>query len=66
MTLQEIVAAAKHLKPAPFVQLQKQLDQLERRLWKSELASANAKLRSIGIDDRQIDKMVERRRRSTI
>jgi hypothetical protein len=62
-TLDEIVAAAKHLKPAAFVQLRKRLDRVERGLWEEELSAATRELREAGIDDRKIDQMVIRRRR---
>ena len=62
-TLEEIIAAAKHLKPADFVQLRKRLDRVEQGLWAAELSRATSELRKAGIDDRQIDQMVVRRRR---
>ena len=64
-TLEEIVAAAEHLTPAQFIQLRRRLDQLEKRLWKAELSATTAQLRQAGIDDRQIDQMVVRRRRES-
>jgi tetrahydromethanopterin S-methyltransferase subunit G len=39
-TLEEIVAAAKHLKPADFMQLRKRLDRVEQKLWAAELSAA--------------------------
>jgi hypothetical protein len=62
-TLEEIIAAAEHLKPAQFVQLRRRLDQLEKRLWEAELSAATVDLRHAGIDDRKIDQMILRRRR---
>jgi len=64
-TLDEIIAAAEHLKPAQFVQLRRRLDKLEQRLWKAELSTATSELQKSGIDDRQIDQMVVRRRRES-
>ena len=64
-TLAQIVAAAKGLKPAEFVKLRKELDRLEHRLWIAELSTATSELRKAGIDDRQIDQMVARRRRES-
>jgi hypothetical protein len=62
-TLEEIVAAAEHLKPAEFIKLRKRLDRLEQRLWTAELSATTSQLRKAGIDDQQIDRMVMRRRR---
>jgi hypothetical protein len=64
-TLEEIVAAAKHLKPAEFVRLRKELDRVEQKLWSAELSATTRELRRAGIDDRQIDRMVVRRRRES-
>jgi hypothetical protein len=64
-SLQEIVAAAKHLNPAQLALLQKRIEQLQKRLWKKELATTTAELRRAGIGDRQIDAMVQRRRRES-
>jgi hypothetical protein len=64
-TLEEIVRAAKHLRPAEFVRLRKQLDRVEQRLWATELSATTRELRQSGIDDRQIDQMVVRRRRES-
>lgn len=63
--LEEIVAAAKHLTAADFVRLRKQLDQVEQKLWVAELSATTSELRKAGIDDRQIDQMVVRRRRES-
>jgi hypothetical protein len=62
-SLDEIVAAARGLKPADFVQLRKRLDRVERSLWQEELSAATDELREAGVDDRKIDQMVIRRRR---
>ena len=64
-SLEEIVMAAKHLKPADFVALRKRLDRIEQRLWTVELAATTGELRAAAIDDRQIDRMVVRRRRES-
>jgi len=64
-TLEEILAAAEHLKPAQFVQLRKRLDKLEQQLWEAELSATTTELRQAGIHDRQIDQMVVRRRRES-
>jgi len=64
-TLDEIVSAVEHLKPAQFVKLRRRLDELEEQLWDAELAATSAELRQDGIDDRQIDQMVVRRRRES-
>jgi hypothetical protein len=62
-TIEEIVAAARDLKPADFVQLRKKLDRVEEQLWQGELAAASEELRESGVTDNQIDQMVVRRRR---
>jgi hypothetical protein len=64
-TLNDILAAARKLPPDQFVQLRQKLDQLERHLWRAELATTTKELQDAGIDDRQIDKMVVRRRRES-
>jgi hypothetical protein len=61
-TVEEIIAAAGNLKPDQFVKLRRRLDRLEQRLWEKELASATAELVKAGMNDRQIDQMVLRRR----
>jgi hypothetical protein len=64
-SLNEIVRAAKHLKPAEFVRLRKHLDRVERSLWASELSAATGELREEGINDQHIDRVVMRRRRES-
>jgi hypothetical protein len=64
-SLNEILAAAKKLRPGQFVQLRRKLDQLERRLWREELAATSKEMQAAGIDDRKIDQMVVRRRRES-
>jgi hypothetical protein len=63
-TIEEIVAAAKHLKPADFVQLRKRLDRVERKLWETESSATTTELRDADIDDRQLDQIIRRRRES--
>ena len=62
-TLDQIVAAAEHLKPAEFLRLRRRLDQLEKRMWARELSAATRKLRSLKASDQEIDRIVMRRRR---
>jgi hypothetical protein len=62
-TLEQIVAAAKKLKPADFIQLRKQLDRMEQRLWAAELSATARELEDAGVTDTKIDQMVMRRRR---
>jgi hypothetical protein len=64
-TVKQILTAAKRLKPADFLSLQRQLSRLEQRLWEAERSRAADELAEAGIDDRQIDKMVLRRRRES-
>lgn len=64
-TLDEIVAAAERLKPAELLQLRRRLDQLEKKLWKQELSAATKQLKSLKISDREIDRIVMRRRRES-
>jgi hypothetical protein len=64
-TVKEIVTAASRLGAEDFVRLRKELDRLEKRLWKSELAKTTAEMRKKGINDELIDEMVVRRRRES-
>jgi hypothetical protein len=59
----EIVAAARRLKPDQFVKLRRRLDRIEQRLWQQELARTSAELRAAKITDRDIDRLLTRRRR---
>ena len=61
-TVEQIVAAASHLAPAQFLKLRRQLDGLEKKLWESELAKTTAKMAKTNITDKEIDRMVMRRR----
>ena len=61
-TVEQIVAAASHLAPTQFLKLRRQLDRLEKKLWESELAKTSAKLAKANITDKDIDRMVMRRR----
>jgi hypothetical protein len=65
MTLKEIVAAVKKLKPTDLTRLRKQIDQLEAKHWAVELATTTRELRKAGVNDQQIDRMVMRRRRES-
>jgi hypothetical protein len=58
-----IVAAARKLPAAQFQALLRKLDRIEDRLWKAEQARASASLERRGITDKDIDRMVLRRRR---
>ncbi|HEY1861792.1 MAG TPA: hypothetical protein VGG61_15635 [Gemmataceae bacterium] len=61
----EIVAAARRLPVAQFHSLRRKLDRVEEQLWKTEQARASASLRQRGITDKDIDRMVLRRRRES-
>jgi len=61
-TVDQIVIAASQLDPRQFLALRRKLDRLERRIWATELASATAKMAKNRITDREIDKMLMRRR----
>jgi hypothetical protein len=62
-TIDEIVAAAGKLQPDQFLRLRKKLDRLEQRLWEAESRAAGQEIKAAGVTDRDIDRMVTRRRR---
>jgi hypothetical protein len=62
-TVDEIVAAAEHLRPEELLRLRKKLDRLEKQLWIVESRKAGKDMRAAGVTDRDIDRMVMRRRR---
>ena len=64
-TVDEIVAAAKRLPPDELLRLRKRLDRLERQLWSVESQKAGKDLKAAGVTDRDIDRMVMRRRRES-
>ena len=64
-TVDEIVAAAKRLRPDELLRLRKRLDRLEQRLWSLESQKAGKDLKAAGVSDRDIDRMVMRRRRES-
>ena len=61
-TVEQIVAAASRLKPAEFQKLRRRLDRLEKKLWDAELGRTATKMSEAGITDKDIDRMVMRRR----
>jgi hypothetical protein len=62
-TVDEIVAAAERLRPDELLRLRKKLDRLEKQLWIVESRKAAKEMRAAGVTDRDIDRMVMRRRR---
>lgn len=64
-TVDEIVAAAKRLRPDELLRLRKRLDRLEQQLWMVESQRAGKEMKAAGITDRDIDCMVMRRRRES-
>jgi hypothetical protein len=62
-TVDQIVAAAQQLKPGEFSRLRRKLDRLKERQWQAESAGAREKLSARHVTDKQIDKLVLRRRR---
>jgi hypothetical protein len=63
--VKEIVAAVKRLKPAQFYRLRRELDRIEETIWQAELERASRIMKQKGITDRDIDRMVLRRRRES-
>ena len=64
-TVDEIVAAAERLQPDELLRLRKRLDRLEKKLWMVESQKAGKELKAAGVTDRDIDRMVMRRRRES-
>jgi hypothetical protein len=62
-TVDEIVAAVRRLSPADFLRLRRKLDRLEQRVWDAELERTTAELKRLKITDKEIDRLVMRRRR---
>ena len=61
-TVDEIVAAACELGPKQFATLRRKLDRLEKGIWAAELKAATAEMTRQRITDRDIDRLVMRRR----
>ncbi len=62
-TVDEIVAAAERLRPEELLRLRKKLDRLEKQLWIVESRNAANDMKAAGVTDREIDRIVMRRRR---
>lgn len=62
-TVDQIVAAAERSKPGEFSRLRRKLDRLEERQWQAESAGVREKLAARHVTDKQIDRLVLRRRR---
>ena len=58
----EILRAAERLDSAQFVKLRNELDRVEDRIWKRELALVSDKHRKKRLTDAKIDEIVARRR----
>lgn len=63
--VEDIVTAVEHLKPAEFARLRHELDRIEAQIWEAELDRASKRTKERGITDRDIDRMVLRRRRES-
>jgi hypothetical protein len=61
-TIEQIVAAASGLDATQFLKLRRKLDRLENKLWETELAATSAKMAKARITDKDIDRMVMKRR----
>jgi hypothetical protein len=64
-TVPEIVDAAAHLDPDQFVHLREELDRLEERIWKAELARTSTEMNVANLTDEEIDRLVMKRRRES-
>jgi hypothetical protein len=64
-SVDDIVAAARRLPIAQFQSLRRKLNRIEEQLWNTEQARASASLQQRGITDKDIDRMVLRRRRES-
>ncbi len=64
-TVDEIVAAAKRLPPSELLRLRKKLESLEKQLWIVESQKAGKDIKAAGVTDRDIDRIVMRRRRES-
>jgi hypothetical protein len=64
-TVKDIVAAVELLKPAEFTLLRRELDRIEARMWEAELDRASQLMKKRRMTDRDIDRMVLRRRRES-
>ncbi len=62
-TVDEIVAAAERLRPDELLRLRKRLERLEKQIWNLESQKAGKNLQAAGVTDRDIDRVVMRRRR---
>jgi hypothetical protein len=61
-TVEQIVAAVSGLDAAQFLRLRRKLDRLEQKLWEAELKATTAKMARGRVTDKEIDRMVMRRR----
>jgi hypothetical protein len=61
-TIEQIVTAAASLDTTQFLKLRRKLDRLEKKLWETELNATTAKMAKARITDKDIDRMVMKRR----
>jgi hypothetical protein len=61
-TVEQIVAAVSGLDAAQFLSLRRKLDRLEQKLWEAELKATTTKMARGRVTDKEIDRMVMRRR----
>ena len=61
-TVDEIFAAAQKLKPAQFLRLQRKLERIQEKIWKTELGRVTEKMKKANITDEDINRMAMRRR----
>jgi hypothetical protein len=61
-TIEQIVEAASSLDATQFLKLRRKLDRLEKKLWDAELKATTAKMAKARITDKDIDRMVMKRR----
>ena len=62
-TVDEIIAAAERLRPDELLRLRKRLDRIEQQLWSVESQKTAKEMKAAGVTDRDIDRMVMRRRK---
>jgi DNA-binding transcriptional regulator YhcF (GntR family) len=64
-TVDEIVAAARELSVEQFLSLRRKLEQLEEKIWETELKRTTAKMKKANITEEEIDRLVMEHRRES-
>lgn len=62
-TVDEIVAAVKRLSHKQYDRLRKKLDRIDEEIWQAELGAVTERVKPLHLNDKDIDRIIMRRRR---